>query len=50
LKEGIPLIVEMSYGFGVDSDEFDFGYWDPDLKWHKGKFNPYGWMVEEVLK
>jgi glutathione synthase/RimK-type ligase-like ATP-grasp enzyme len=50
LKNGTPLIVEMSYGFGIDKDEFDFGYWDSDLEWHEGKFNPYGWMVEEVLK
>jgi glutathione synthase/RimK-type ligase-like ATP-grasp enzyme len=50
LKDGIPLIVEMSYGFGVDDEEFDFGYWDSSLEWHKGKFNPYGWMVEDVLE
>lgn len=26
------------------------GYWDEDLTWHQGTFNPQGWMVEGVLK
>ena len=26
------------------------GYWDNNLNWHEGSFNPYGWMVEEVFK
>ncbi len=44
-----PLIVEVSYGFGYDAQQFDFGYWDRDLNWHEGKFNPYGWMVDMVV-
>ncbi|MEG2191517.1 MAG: hypothetical protein RRY05_09125 [Bacteroidales bacterium] len=24
------------------------GYWNMDLKWHQGEFNPSGWMVELV--
>jgi glutathione synthase/RimK-type ligase-like ATP-grasp enzyme len=49
-KNGQPLIIEISYGFdplGYDSCP---GYWDRDLKWNEGKFNPYGWMVEEVIE
>jgi len=25
------------------------GYWDKDLNWHEGAFNPYGWMVQLLL-
>ncbi|MHC1775899.1 MAG: RimK family alpha-L-glutamate ligase [Lentimicrobium sp.] len=44
-----PVIVEVSYGFGYDPQQFDFGYWDESLDWHAGKFNPYGWMVDKVV-
>lgn len=47
-KNNNPLIVEISYtnkASGYDSCE---GYWDKELNWHQGKFNPYGWMVEVV--
>jgi glutathione synthase/RimK-type ligase-like ATP-grasp enzyme len=50
LDKGKPVIVEVSYGFGCDPQQFDFGYWDEQLNWHPGKFNPYGWMVEDVLE
>lgn len=43
-----PLIVEISYtnkASGYDKCE---GYWDDKLNFHKGEFNPYGWMVEMV--
>ena len=45
-----PLLVEISYGFVPEAYEDCSGYWDADLNWHEGEFNPYGWMVEEVLK
>lgn len=44
-----PLIVEISYGFTPSVYVDCPGYWDADLKWHEGEFNPYGWMVEMVL-
>lgn len=47
---GQPKIVEISYGFVKEVYDACTGYWDKDLNWHEGKFNPYGWMVEEVLK
>ncbi len=43
-------LAEISYAFAIDQGECDFGYYDDTLQWHKGKFDPYGWMVEEVLK
>lgn len=45
-----PLIVEISYGFSPAGYEACPGYWDNELQFHKGKLNPYGWMVDEVLE
>jgi hypothetical protein len=25
------------------------GYWDSNLNWHEGEFDPYEWMVDVVL-
>lgn len=47
---GQPKIVEISYGFSPEGYDPCPGYWDKNLNWHEGKFDPYGWMVEEVLK
>jgi len=44
-----PLLLEMSYGFDYTFDQF-YGYWDSDMNWHEGKFNPFGWMVEDLIK
>lgn len=43
-----PLIVEISYGFSMEVYIPCPGYWDRQLDWHEGDFNPYGWMVESV--
>ena len=45
-----PLIVEVSYGFMAKGYDTCPGYWDKQIKWHEGLFNPYGWMVENLLK
>jgi len=45
-----PLLVEISYCFIKEVYDPCTGYWDKDLNWHEGSFNPYGWMVETVLK
>lgn len=47
--KGVPKIVELSYGFSPDAYDACTGFWDRDLTWHEGKFNPYGWMVEDIL-
>jgi len=47
--EGNPLLVEISYGFAMQGYDRCPGYWDKDLYWHEGIFNPYGWMVENLL-
>lgn len=45
-----PLIVEISYGFTQEGYDRCPGYWDTELNWHEGKFNPQGWIVETMLQ
>lgn len=47
--KGIPLVVEISYGFSMVGYDPCPGYWDSNLQWHEGKFNPYGWMIEDII-
>jgi hypothetical protein len=49
-KNNIPKILEVSYGFLREAYYACPGYWDKNIVWHEGKFNPYGWMVESVLR
>ena len=49
-KNNSPLILEISYGFNAKGYDSCEGYWDNKLQWHEGKFNPYGWMIENLLK
>lgn len=49
-KNDNPLIVEISYGFSVKSYDQCSGYWDRNLKWHKGSFNPQEWMISDLIK
>jgi glutathione synthase/RimK-type ligase-like ATP-grasp enzyme len=42
------LLVEMSYGYRKEGYYDCEGYWDKNLTWHAGKFNPYAWIVEDL--
>ncbi|MGB8491846.1 MAG: hypothetical protein WCE64_12390 [Bacteroidales bacterium] len=44
-----PIIVEISYGFAMHGYDDCTGYWDKDMNWIDGRFNPYGWMVEDLI-
>jgi glutathione synthase/RimK-type ligase-like ATP-grasp enzyme len=44
------LVTEISYGFSSVGYDPCPGYWDKELNWHEGKFNPYGWMVDDLIK
>jgi len=44
-----PALIEISYGFAPDGYDACQGYWERDLTWREGKFNPYGWMIENLL-
>lgn len=47
---GNPLLVEISYGFAKEGYDDCPGYWQKDLTWHEEKFNPYGWMIEDMIR
>jgi len=49
-SENNPLLIEISYGFANKGYDACTGYWDEALNWYPGTFNPYGWMVESLLK
>lgn len=44
-----PKVLEISYGFVTEVYDPCPGYWDRDLNWHEGPFQPQGWMVEQVI-
>lgn len=48
--ENKPLVVEISYAFMASGYDPCTGYWDKELNWHEGKFNPYGWMIDLMLE
>lgn len=43
------VLVEISYGFSPSGYDPCPGYWDINLNWYEGKFDPYGWMVEDLV-
>ena len=45
-----PLLIEISFGFANGGYDACVGYWDEKMNWHEGKFNPYGWMVDLMIK
>jgi glutathione synthase/RimK-type ligase-like ATP-grasp enzyme len=49
-QNGVPLVVEISYGFTPDAYDACAGYWDRGMNWHEGPFNPYGWMIENLIQ
>jgi glutathione synthase/RimK-type ligase-like ATP-grasp enzyme len=46
---GKLMVVEISFGFVMEGYDPCPGYWDKDMNWHEGKFDPYGWMVENLI-
>ena len=50
LKDDKPFIVEISYGYAIKAYDACPGYWDKEMNWYEGQFNPQEWMVEELIK
>lgn len=48
--KGESKIVEISYGFSPEGYDPCPGYWDKELNWNEGKFDPYGWMIEDIVQ
>lgn len=49
LQNNCPLVVEISYGFSPEAYDQCPGYWDADMNWHQGVFNPQAWMIDLAL-
>lgn len=49
-RNGKTYVLEVSFGFIKEGYDPCTGYWDRDLSWHEGSFNPYGWMVEDLIR
>ncbi|MDO9551551.1 RimK family alpha-L-glutamate ligase [Rhodonellum sp.] len=49
-NNGQPLIVEISYAFGIEGSSKCPGYWDNKLNWYEGIINKEDFMVELLLK
>lgn len=49
-ENNTPLIVEINYGFAKEVYYPCPGYWDENLNWFEGRFNPAYWMVDLLLK
>ena len=49
LSNGEPLVVEISFGFLPEGYDACTGYWNEQLQWQEGPFNPYGWMIDALL-
>lgn len=44
-----PLLVEVSYGFSMKAYDYCTGYWNDNLEWFEGQFNPYSWIIDDVI-
>jgi glutathione synthase/RimK-type ligase-like ATP-grasp enzyme len=49
-KDTNPLLVEISYGFLKEGYLKCVGYWDEDLNFFEGSFDPCEWMVDLMVK
>lgn len=45
-----PLIVEISYGYAFEAYDLCPGYWDQNMNWHEGKFNPQEWVIDNLIQ
>ncbi|MBN1386939.1 MAG: hypothetical protein JW965_00745 [Bacteroidales bacterium] len=43
-------VLEVSFGFIKEVYDPCTGYWDRDLVWHGGQFNPCEWMVDDIVE
>lgn len=50
IQDGLPKIIEMSYGFGTHGISQSGGYWTEDLVWHEETALEFcGWMVSQLI-
>jgi hypothetical protein len=49
-NDGLPLFVEISYGFDAPAYDKCIGYWDENLIWYNRKPEFHGWMINQLLE
>jgi hypothetical protein len=49
MKDGQPVICELSYGFVSAAVHACQGHWDEQLNWHAGQIWPEKAMMDEFL-
>lgn len=49
-EEEKPHLIELSYGFAVNSYDSCPGFWDENLQWHEGSFTPQEWMLRSLIE
>lgn len=49
-SEGHPRIIEICFSFSMLAYDNCEGFWDDNLKFYRGKFNPQYMMIESLLK
>jgi glutathione synthase/RimK-type ligase-like ATP-grasp enzyme len=49
-ENNLSKLLEISYGFVPQGYDRCPGYWDKSLNWIPDKFDPYGWMIESLLR
>ena len=45
-----PKVIEISYGYLQDVYKDCTGYWDRNLNWHEGTFDPQYWVIDALIK
>ena len=49
-KDGTIWLVEVSGFWGFSQKQHQQGYWGRNCDWNENEFNPFAWMVENVLE
>jgi glutathione synthase/RimK-type ligase-like ATP-grasp enzyme len=50
MDSGRPKIIEMSYCYTIDCCDRCHGYWDSNLNWHEGAFEPQRFILDDFVK
>tara|TARA_B100001059_G_scaffold221579_1_gene244670 strand:+ start:204 stop:623 length:420 start_codon:yes stop_codon:yes gene_type:complete len=50
MSNGVPKIIEISYGYAIEGYNDCVGYWDKNLNFHEGKFDSTNWRIDSVIK
>jgi len=45
-----PMLIEVNFGYTGLVYRPCEGFWDEQLHWHEGPFNPQHWMVDQVIR